>query len=177
MSLMISNVKSSTQEMLRKNMYFLQFTSVPGNTAGSEDLAFACIAANRPEWSVGEKESKRFHENFYQSGGFVTWNSLETKFYDFIQGNSSASQIMWNWATAIYNPVTGQMFYKTQYTTTATLALLSPDGAIIEAWNLYYVFPTKINWGEVGNDDDGFMTVSASFRYDFAIKSQSATQP
>jgi hypothetical protein len=173
MAIMLSNSQSSTLEPLRKNRYILQFTSVPGNTGAEEPLAFACISANRPEINLGEKDMKRLHETYYVAGAQVTWNPEEVKFYDFIQGNTSASQIMWNWATSVYNPVTGQMFFKSQYSTSATLAMLDPSGNIVEVWNLYYIFPTKVTWGEVGSEGDDIMTISASFRYDFAIKANS----
>jgi len=174
MALMLSNSKSSTLEPLRKNRFIMQFTSVPGNTGAEEPLAFACTAATRPEMTAGEKDMKRLHETYYVAGALVTWNPQEIKFYDFIQGNQSASQIMWNWMTSVYNPITGQMFFKSQYSTSATLAMLDPTGAIVEVWNLYYIFPTKVTWGEVGVDGDDVMMVSASMRYDFAVKGSSA---
>ena len=173
MAIMLSNSQSSTLEPLRKNRYIMQFTAIPGAGGSEEAMAFACIQASRPELEVKEKEMKRLHETFYVAGSQATWNTQEVKFYDFIQGSTSASQVFWNWMTSVYNPITGQMFFKTQYTTSATLAMLDPSGQIVEIWNLYYIFPTKVTWGEVGAEADDIMQVSASMRYDFAIKASS----
>lgn len=173
MAIMLSNSQSSTMEPLKKNRYVMQFTSVPGNTDAEDSLAFACTKASRPELTVEAKDMKRLHESFYVAGSSAVWNTQEVSFYDFIQGSKSASQIMWNWMTSVYNPITGQMFFKTQYSTSSTLAMLDPSGTIVEVWNLYYIFPTKVTWGEVGTDTDDIMMVNASMRYDFAIKAAS----
>lgn len=170
MALYLSSSQSSTLEPLRKNRWFMQFTSVPGNSGtGAERLAFTAHTATRPSFSFNEVEQQRLNERYYVAGK-PTWNNLAMSFYDFIQGPQSASHIMWEWATSVYNPVTGQMFFKTQYMTSATLAMLDPSGGVVQVWNLFYIWPQEVNWNDLSSEDDGPAEVNVTFRYDYAVK-------
>ena len=84
-----------------------------------------------------------------------------------------AGDIMYNWASMIYNPLTGQMGYKTQYATSATEAQLDPAGNIFRAWNIFGIFPTNVNFGDtLSYEDSGATEISCTFAYDLAIKVQ-----
>lgn len=147
----------------------MQFTDVPGSTAGAERLAFIAKSCSRPELQFKQDETHRLNERAYFLGK-PEWSALNMTFYDFIQGEESAASIMYNWATQIYQPLTGQQFFKTQYSTSAILGLVDPAGAVIEQWHLFYVQPTSVNWNELSSDDDGISEVAATFRFDWAIK-------
>jgi hypothetical protein len=171
MALFLTSSQSSTLEPLRSNRWIMQFTTVPGaaNNDANERLAFMAHSASRPTLTFEETEHQRLNEKFYTAGK-PEWSNLSVEFYDFIQGEKSVSHILWEWANQIYNPVTGQMYFKSQYQTSATLAMLDPAGGIVQVWNLFYLFPTEINWNEVSSDSSDIMNVSATFRYDYAIK-------
>jgi hypothetical protein len=171
MSLFLTSSQSSTLEPLRSNRFILQFTTVPGATSSSpeERLAFMAHTASRPTITFEETEHHRLNEKFYTAGK-PEWSNLTVEFYDFIQGESSVSHILWQWANQVYNPITGQMSFKTQYQTSASLAMLDPAGGVVQLWNLYYIFPTEVNWNELSSDSSEIMNVSATFRYDYAVK-------
>ena len=128
------------------------------------------------------------NESFNYAGKH-SWSDITRSFYDFIRnssgadlGNSGGSskqtigQTLYNWASLIYNPSTGQRGYKTQYATSAALAQLDPAGNIIRSWNLYGIFPISINWGgSLSYDDFGFAEVECQFAYDIAVKGSDAT--
>jgi hypothetical protein len=171
MPLTLSSSQSSILEPLRKNRWVMQFTSVPGvsDVASATNLAFCAHTAQRPTQTYNVTELQRLNERFYVAGK-VTWSELPMTFFDYINGANSASEILWNWSKMIYNPVTGQMGFKKQYTTSGTLAMLDPAGGIVQVWNLFYVWPFTLNWGELSADDDGLSEVSVTFRYDYAVK-------
>lgn len=171
MALFLSSSQSSTLEPLRKNRWILQFTTVPGNVSGrgTERLAFCAHTAARPSVSFSEVESHRLNERFYTAGK-PTWNSIPVAFYDFIQGPDSVSHILWEWATSVYNPVTGQMFFKTQYSSSATLAMLDPAGGVVQVWNLFYCWPQEVNWNDLSAADDALAEVNMTLRFDYAVK-------
>ena len=70
----------------------------------------------------------------------------------------------------VYNPITGQQGFKTQYATSATLAMLDPLGGVVQVWNLFYVWPSDINYNDLSSEDDGLCEVNVTFKYDYAIK-------
>ena len=171
MALTISSSKSSTLEPLRKNRWFITFTSIPGSSSSTatEELAFCAHTSNRPQESFNEIITHRLNEQFKWAGK-VTWNDLSMSFYDYINGVNSASQILWDWSKMVYNPITGQQGFKTQYSTSATLAMLDPLGGVVQVWNLFYIWPSEINYNDLSSEDDGIAEVNVTFKYDYAIK-------
>jgi hypothetical protein len=152
--------------------------NVPGNMSGKEEvLALVCHTSTVPSITFGDVAFKRIHETFNVAGA-PTWNTLSSSFYDYIRQNAgdSAGDIMYNWASIIYNPLTGQQGYKTQYATSGTLAQLDPPGNIIRAWNMFSIFPSNVTFGEsVSYDDDTILEIGATFKYDIAIKATDAS--
>jgi hypothetical protein len=172
MALFLSSSQSSILEPIRQNRWIMQFTRVPGNINGEgpSSLAFAAYSASQPTLNVAAQETHRLNERFYTAGK-PEWDEITVEFYDYINGVNSAGHVMWQWASSVYNPVTGQMFFKSQYSTSATLALLDPAGGVIRVWNLFYCFPTSVNWGEsLSSDSEDISSVSVNFRYDYAVK-------
>lgn len=178
MSLKISDSKSFKLEPVKKNRFIFQFSSVPGNSGQEEALAFVAKSASIPSLTFQKQQLKRIHET-YNTAGTPEFNDLNASFNDFIRNSStssgelSAGDIMYNWASMIYNPLTGQMGYKTQYATSATEAQLDPAGNIFRAWNIFGIFPTNINFGDtLSYEDAGATEISCTFAYDIAIKVQ-----
>lgn len=172
MSLVLSSSQSSTLEPVRKNRFIYQFEEVPGNTGNdaSKSLAFACHTSGIPKFTTEATETSRLHEKFHVANK-PSWETLSASFYDYLNADKSAGQILYNWQTIIYNPVTGQMGYKTEYSTTSTLAQLDPHGAIFRMWNIFYIWPTSVTYGDsLDANADDVMNVEVEFRYDFAVK-------
>jgi len=181
MALTLSSAASSKLEPMRKNRWIMQFDSLPGST-GAESLAFAAKTASTPSATINPIENKRLNETFKMAGS-PTWNDIQMTFTDYIQSNEvaeatvSAAQALWKWFLMIYNPITGAMGYKYQYATTGTLAHLGPNGLVQRVWNIFYCWPSDINWGDgLSADDDGMVEVSATFKYDYAVISNDANQ-
>lgn len=171
MPLVLSDSRTPEMESLRKNRWLMQFAAIPGSAGDSnENLSFVAVSAVAPSISFEQKEYFRLNERFYTAGR-PSWNEIPMTFYDFISGPQSAAQILYNWSTKIYNPLTGAMAFKKEYTTTGTLAMLDPAGNPVRVWNLYYLWPFTVNFGEgLEASSDDINTISVSFRYDFAIK-------
>lgn len=184
MALKISDSKSFKLQPLRKNNFIFQFSAIPGNNdTQAEALAFVAKTSDTPSIEFEELNTNRMNETFGFAGK-PKWNDLSCSFYDFIRksgtGELSAGDILYNWSCMIYNPLTGQMGYKTQYATSATLAQLDPAGNIIRAWNLFGIWPKSVKFGDtLDYSTDGSLEVTATFKYDLAIKvsdSQTATE-
>jgi hypothetical protein len=171
MAIVLSSSLSSTLEPLRKNRWIVQFTTAPGATGTDPTgkLAFAAHTCARPTLTFGEVEQHRLNERFYVAGK-PSWNALPMSFYDYIEGLGCVSHILWEWANSIYNPITGQMFFKTQYMTSGTLAMLDPAGGVVQVWNLFYIWPQEVAWNDLSSEDEGLVETNANFRYDYAVK-------
>lgn len=186
MAIKISDSRSFKMQPLMKNNWVFQFSAIPGNSGTqAEALAFVAKTCNAPALTFGDTTINRMNET-YKFAGKPSWNDITCTFYDFIrngsnnQGELGAGDILYNWASMEYNPLTGQMGYKTQYATSATLAQLDPAGNIIRAWNMFGIYPSNIDFGsglDYGSTE--VSEISAVFKYDLAIKvtdSQTATE-
>lgn len=175
MGLKISDSKSFKMQPMKKNNWVFQFSAIPGSNGTAEALAFVAHTCNAPTLTFdGGPEIKRMNET-YKFAGNPTWNDITCNFYDFIRNSSSgeegAGDILYKWASMIYNPLTGQEGYKTQYGTSATLAQIDPAGNIIRAWNMFGIWPSSINFGDGLDYGSGEgCEISAVFKYDLAIK-------
>lgn len=186
MALKISDSRSFKMQPMKKNNWIFQFSAIPGNDDKQpEALALVAKTCNAPTITFADTTVNRMNE-IYKFAGNPTWNDISCTFYDFIrnggsgQNELSAGDILYNWSCMIYNPLTGQMGYKTQYATSATLAQIDPAGNIIRAWNMFGIYPSVVNFGD-GLDysaGDACM-ITATFKYDLAIKvsdSRTATE-
>ena len=169
MAISLTTSKSSTLEALKKNRFVMQFSAIPGGGDAAE-LAFAMHTATIPQITFNPIESQRLNERVFTAGK-PTYNDLSCTFYDYIAGAKSAGQILYDWSQSIYNPITGQMYFKTQYSTSSTMAQLDPAGGIVRLWNVYYIWPTSVGWGDaLSYDDDTISECAITFKYDYAIK-------
>lgn len=177
MAIKISDSKSFKLQPLKKNNWIFQFSAIPGNSATqTEALAFVAKSCNAPQITYADTTIQRMNET-YKFAGNPTWNDINCVFYDFIRnagnagGENSAGDILYDWSCMIYNPLTGQMGYKTQYATSASLAQTDPAGNIIRCWNLFGIYPSVVTWGEGLDYTSGdACEISATFKYDLAIK-------
>lgn len=184
-TLKLSDARSFKLQPMKKNNWVFKFSMIPGNDDNQPDaLAFVAHTCSAPSVQYGDITMKRMNEEFKYAGN-PTWNDITCNFYDCIRNGTgnpelSAGDILYNWSCMVYNPLTGQMGYKTQYATSATLAQIDPAGNIIRAWNLFGIYPKQIQFGEGLDYGSGETTdISATFRYDLAVKvqdSQSATE-
>ena len=174
MAIKISDSRSFKMQPLKKNNWIFQFSAIPGNKDQEEALAFVAKTCNAPVLTFADVPINRMNEQFKFAGN-PTWTDIQCTFYDFIRKDEddelSAGDILYNWACMIYNPLTGQMGYKTQYATSASLAQTDPAGNIIRCWNLFGIYPSNIDWGSGLDYGAGeACEISATFKYDLAVK-------
>ena len=183
MAIKISDGRSFKMQPMKKNNWIFQFSAIPGNNGNQDALAFVAKTCNAPAVTFADTTIDRMNEQF-KFAGKVSWNDINCTFYDFIRNSSSgelsAGDILYNWFNMMYNPLTGQMGYKTQYATSASLAQTDPAGNIIRCWNLFGIYPSNIDWGNGLDYSSGdACEITTVFKYDLAIKvsdSQTSTE-
>jgi hypothetical protein len=176
MPIVLSSAEHSFREPKRQNRWILKFDSIPNaDGTASEALAIDILSANRPSVSTDPIELHRLNERFYFASK-PTWEPITCIFYDYDKGKSAASQILYSWFTAIYNPLTGGQGYAIVYKTNATLVMLGPDGKIIEVWDLFGAFPESVNWNDLTYEGTEAQQVEAVIRFDYAVLQADTSQ-
>jgi len=181
MALKLTDSRSSMLEPFKKNRFIFQVEGKTGlvNDVGTgwENLAFVCHTVSVPTLAYGEIAMNRLNDTFFAAGK-VQFTELNASFYDYVVGANSAGQLLYNWGESIYNLTTGQSSYKVDYTRNAVVAQLDPKGAVARLWNIFHMWPKNITFGEsLTAADDAVCEVTASFRFDYAIKSPDQADP
>lgn len=191
MAISLSNAISKKREPKRGNRWILKFEKVPYHTLSSqassfsngasdaaESLAIDLVSASRPSLSVGTSEVSRLNEK-WKFATAPTWEPIQMSYYDFDSGKSSATQILWRWMQTIYDVLNGTMGYAATYKVDASLVLLGPGqtssgGAattsieIIEAWDLFGCWPTRMTTGSLSYESSEILKVDIELAFDYA---------
>lgn len=173
MAIVLSSAEHSFREPKRKNRWILKFDSIPGadgsgSNSASEALSIDIVSASRPSISFDPYTVSRLNEKFHFAGS-PTWDPISCSFYDYDKGKMSAGQVIYQWATMIYNPLTGGQGYAIHYKVNGTLVLLGPAGAIIEIWDIFGAFPENVSWQDLSYEGSDGAMVEFSLRFDYAI--------
>lgn len=191
MSISLSSAISGKREPKKANRWILKFETVPfsgpaigaadlsnGAADASESLAIDLLSASRPTVSMNMSEIARLNEK-WKFASNPTWEPITVTFYDFDSGKGSASQIMWRWLQTVYDVLNGTMGYAATYKVDASLILLGPGQTstakvastnieIIEAWDLFGMFPNNVNGGELSYESTDSLRVTVEFQFDYA---------
>lgn len=79
---------------------------------------------------------------------------------------SATSQIM-EWLRTAYDPLTGRSGYAANYKRNGQIKMLDPMGTVIELWDIYGMFITESNFGELGYDTQDLAEISVTVQPDF----------
>jgi hypothetical protein len=171
MAITLSTSSSALLEPKRKSRWLVSFDRIPGSDlAANTALSFACYKGTKPDITMDKTELNRLNER-WKFANRPAWNDLEFSFYDFIRKDVkySAFSIMKEWWKKVYNPITGQMGYASEYKTNFTLAMLDPHGAVVQTWHVFYAYPQSTKHGDLDYGSDDLVDVSVTIAYDYAI--------
>lgn len=191
-------------EYMRKNRWVLDFPTLAGmglvKDAG-KSLRLNCSKAARPKISFEEVEVKRLNGSVYLAGK-PKYEPLSVTFYDSVNiafdGNledlPSASNVLEQWRSLIYQPNAGDAFGSVgKYKGFVYLHMLRPSplvadpvGApvftegdannnIAQTWLFQGLFPQNIEYGEVDYGSNEVQEVTVTFRYDRAMSVKPGT--
>ena len=192
MPISISSAISGKREPKRSNRWVLKFETVPypatlalgsadfsnGATDMSESLAIDLLSASRPSVSHNMAEIARLNEK-WKFAVNPTWDPITVTFYDFDSGKGSTAQIMWRWAQTVYDVLNGTMGYAATYKVDASPILLGPgqtstskaattDIEIIEAWDIFGMWPNTVQGGELSYEATDALRITCEFQFDYA---------
>lgn len=176
-SLALTMESFSAVEPMRKNRFLVQFQTggSGGLNEGGEGLSIACHSCTVPKLTITDKELHRFNDRVYVPGK-GEFDSVEFEFYEYInmqtgstgEGTKSAGDILWGWLNKVYNPATGVAGYKSGIKNNALIAQFDGAGNVVRTWNLYYAWPTTVEFDNLDSTSDDVQNVKVSLRYDWA---------
>jgi len=111
----------------------------------------------------------------FKMPGKTTWNPVNITFYDSVDGQSTATQLVRLLEDMGYNPPSNPDDFGTMSKAASVVALgnvqiiqLDSRGEEVETWTLMNAFMSEVNFGSLDYASDEVVEVSAQFTYDFA---------
>jgi len=142
------------------------------NITMGNDTALPCLKASRPKLNFREMQAEHMNETIsYPSK--PEWQPISLALYDRC---ISTQNPIFTWLKQQYDPTPQKCsnWYPCidplSFKPCCTLNLLDGCGNIIEGWTLEHCYPQNIDWGELAMEDNGFVTVDFTLRYDRAFQ-------
>lgn len=169
LNLAADNIAASSGffEPQRKNHYQVDFISPLLTSGDQENLRLSIIGINLPTEGNEELEMKHKNESSWVAGR----RELESGTFtvrDYVVPRTLDSLIKWR--RLVYNPLTGAVGLARTYKCNGVITLTAPDGVSFERkWQLRGAWPTKVTFGELGDEMGDILVVQVNFRYDKAV--------
>jgi hypothetical protein len=169
-----------------KNRFVLHIETIPminsartgietANATQTSGLLLSLSTAKRPQYTVEEKEIKRFNEKAFYAGTPSMDNKMDCEFFDYINNQgatfttgASAASILYRWFNTVYNINQGSQGFKKDYSTKAHLYLLDPTGGEVEHWHYTNFWIASLDFGDLTYEGSDIAKITASFKYDKA---------
>lgn len=176
MALSLTMESFSVAEPMKKNRFLVQFQG-KGGVNTPNPLTIACHSCSVPQLTITEKELHRFNDRVYVPGK-GEFGTVDLEFYEYLkvvnesvdnkENIDSAGQVLWNWQKKVYDPSTGVAGYKKDISDNVLIAQFDGGGNVIRTWNLYYAWPTVVDFDSLDSTSDEIQNVKVTLRYDWA---------
>lgn len=144
-----------------------------GFANAQEHIRLATKECGVPKITIDPIELKHGNERIFVAAS-PKYESISITVYDTI--GTDVQGILQEWYRKVFNPQTHQMGLVSQYKTTATLWMYSPDSTTIRSWTLYGVFPTSIGVdSNMSFDSADAVTITMELAVDKAVENLEAT--
>jgi len=129
--------------------------------------SFLVKSTKRPTASI-ESETINWINSYRKiSKGKVMWDSISLELHDPI-APSGAQQIT-EWLRTVNETVSGRSGYADFYKRDLQIKVLDPTNTVIELWDIKGAFPTNVDFGSLGTDDNAIMTISVTLEVDNCV--------
>lgn len=171
MALQLTMESFSVAEPMKKNRFLVQFQASGGLGDSGEGLSIACHSSTVPQLTVNEQELHRFNDRVYTPGK-GEFQTVEFEFYEYIkmdtENKGSAGSILWDWLKRVYDPSTGVSGTKKEISNNVLIVQFDGSGQVVRTWNLYYAWPTSVEFDNLDSTADEVQNVKVTLRYDWA---------
>jgi len=123
--------------------------------------------AARPSLTIEETPINYLNGRMYIPGK-AEWETLSVTFYD-VAYNTNGPKILYSWLASVYDftdPKTLRQNSKSKvYGGNGTLTLFDGCGEALEEWQLFNVWPTSVNFGDLDYASSDEVTIEATLRF------------
>lgn len=157
-------------------LHILGLQSIGGSdTFGSDDLVVAVQSFPVPKSNSGMIEMPHMNET-RKYAGKATYDDMSVTYKDLVIGlNTSVSEILYAWRSLVQDPNTGKIGYTSDYKKNGYVVLFDGKGLNQRIWNLYGIWPSSYDPGEVDQDDDNYNRVTVTLSIDKMVLSPTDT--
>lgn len=128
-------------------------------------LNYSAIGFEPPQFKMGELEVKKGNTTVYYADA-PTFDSIPFKINDFI--GAAGKSIFEAWRDLCFDKSNGGIPTSDHYKVPMTVNEYSPDGVLVNAWDLEGCWVTGISEDAWDAENTGKKTVTATIRYDWA---------
>lgn len=168
-----------SSEPKKKNRFLLEINS---------QNQYAVKTVTKPTVNIETKEFKMIN-HVYTYPGIVKWDPITVTFVDGDANGTASSNLktsknffsfLTNSGYVVPNQRSDSKISSPSKSNMNTavfgnhleIKLLTPDGKqTIENWKIYNPIITKLSWGDLSYEDDGFIEYSMDIKYDWAVLS------
>jgi hypothetical protein len=142
------------------------------NITLGNDTALPCIKAARPKLNFREMQAEHMNEVIHYPSK-PEWQPIQLSLYDRCIPTQNP---IFTWLRQQYDPTPAfcSNWYpcidSLSFKPCCTLSLLDGCGNVLESWILEHCYPQNIDWGDLAMEDNGFVTVDFTLRYDRAFQ-------
>jgi len=120
--------------------------------------------ASRPNLSIEETEINHLNAKTWIPGK-ASWETISVTYLDVAHLEMRS---LFNWLATVYDftdPVQLSQGAKRDWNATGVLNLYDGCGTLLEGWQLKYLWPTSINFGDLDYSSSDIATIELTLRY------------
>jgi len=156
---MLSQYTGLIGEPVRQSSFEVSFSRLP-------NIWMVCNNTNLPNITIDQIEIYHGNEKTKIAGQPDVQNiTLELR--DTI--SPDIIRLIENWKNTVYNPSSGLIGYASEYKDRGTVEQYDTKGILIRAWDLFGVWPTSVNYGNLDYQSKDPVLASIDFSVDRAI--------
>lgn len=147
----------------RKFRYTFEIFGFCGNARNIVPEHFV-NTASRPNVEIEETEINHLNGKTWIPGK-ATWQTISVQYLDVANAEMSS---LWNWLATVYDftdPINLRQGERRDWSATGVLNMYDGCGVLLEGWELQRMFPTGIDFGDVGYDSSDIATIDLTLRY------------
>lgn len=158
-------------EPQRVNNGVLFIEGLPG--ADNEIMRLSLDTFPMPKQQNGIVEADYLNEK-RKVAGKVTVDDMDIVYKDYV--DRAVAKTLWDWRMQVYNPKTGKVGLARTYKKRAEIITFAPNGTGTRVWELYGVWPSNMDPGDLDMAGEDIVKITLSLVVDKAIYAKAAAE-
>lgn len=156
---------NSSYEPQRQDSALLYVTGI-GNGGVDNVFTTSLKSFPLPKLTLAPQQVGYLHEKRNYAGN-PEFESFNVAFQDYV--DLATMQTLMSWFYQVYDPRTGIKGLKRNYAKPGFVKMFAPDGSYERQWNIYGMWPSAIDPGEVEMGAEELISIQGTFIIDKAV--------